>query len=172
MTSFFTNLLGLDPNAFAGARWSDISIRWVGLPTAPGGGWWSLATLALVAFLVWHAVREYRREGAVISAGVRRLLTALRLGALGVALAILFQPTLVVDRSEKLKSTAWLLVDDSLSMGLEDRSGRAGSGDPAYTVTRTNDVGRVPSRGAASRLEKAQRVFDASFLNQLTAKHQ
>ncbi len=119
--SLLSNLPGLDPNAFAGARWSDISIRWVGLPTAVEGGWWSLATLALVMFLIWHAVREYRREGAVISAGVRRLLTALRLGAPGVALVILFQPTLVIDRSERLKSTAWLLVDDSLSMGIEER---------------------------------------------------
>ena len=122
MVSSLSNLLGLDPNAFAGARWSDLSIRWVGLPTAAEGGWWSLATLALVAFLLWHSVREYRREGAVISAGVRRLLTALRLGALGVALAILFQPTLVIDRSERLKSTAWLLVDDSLSMGIEEKA--------------------------------------------------
>ncbi|MCX6900809.1 MAG: VWA domain-containing protein [Verrucomicrobia bacterium] len=121
MESLLSKLFGLDPNAFAGARWSDLSIRWVGLPTAAEGGWWSLATLALVAFLLWHAVREYRREGAVISAGVRRLLTALRLGALAVALAILFQPTLVIDRSERLKSTAWLLVDDSLSMGIEER---------------------------------------------------
>jgi hypothetical protein len=121
MESLLSKLFGLDPNAVAGARWSDLSIRWVGLPTAAEGGWWSLATLALVAFLLWHAVREYQREGAVISAGVRRLLTALRLAALGVALAILFQPTLVIDRSERLKSTAWLLVDDSLSMGIEER---------------------------------------------------
>ena len=105
MTPLITHFLGLDSGAFAGARWSDLSIRWVGLPTAAEGGWWSLATLALVAFLLWHAVREYRREGTVITAGVRRLLTALRLGALGVALAILFQPTLVIDRSEHLKST-------------------------------------------------------------------
>ncbi|MBM3892500.1 MAG: VWA domain-containing protein, partial [Verrucomicrobia bacterium] len=131
MMSPLTNLLGLDPNAFAGARWSDLSIRWVGLPTAPGGGWWSLATLALVLFLIWHAVREYRREGAVISDGVRRLLTVLRLGALAVALMILFQPTLVVDRSERLKSTVWLLVDDSLSMGIEERQGASGKGQVA-----------------------------------------
>jgi von Willebrand factor type A domain len=119
---FLSHLLGLDPNALAGARWSDLSIRWVGLPTASVGGWWSLATLALVAFLLWHAVREYRREGVVIAPGMRRLLTALRLGALGVALAILFQPTLVIDRSAHLKSTAWLLVDDSLSMGVEEKA--------------------------------------------------
>ncbi|MCX7826176.1 MAG: VWA domain-containing protein, partial [Verrucomicrobiae bacterium] len=120
MNALGSYLLGLDSNAFAGARWGDLSVRWVGLPTAAEGGWWSLATLALVLFLVWHAVREYRREGAVISSGVRRLLTALRLGALAVALMILFQPTLVIDRSERLKSTVWLLVDDSLSMGIED----------------------------------------------------
>jgi hypothetical protein len=133
MEPLLSKLFGLDPNAFSGARWSDISIRWVGLPTAAEGGWWSLATLALVAFLVWHAVREYQREGAVIPASVRRLLTALRLGALAVALAILFQPTLVIDRSERLKSTAWLLVDDSLSMGIEER-GTAG------TTTRLDQV--------------------------------
>ena len=132
MTSFLSKLLGLDPNALAGARWSDLSIRWVGLPTAAEGGWQSLATLALVAFLLWHAVREYRREGAVIAPGMRRLLTALRLGALGVAVAILFQPTLVIDRSEHLKSTAWLLVDDSLSMGVEEKvegGKQAGTGE-------------------------------------------
>ena len=37
MTSFLSKLLGLDPNALAGARWSDLSIRWVGLPTAAEG---------------------------------------------------------------------------------------------------------------------------------------
>jgi hypothetical protein len=31
MASLLSNLLGLNSNAFAGARWSDISIRWVGL---------------------------------------------------------------------------------------------------------------------------------------------
>jgi hypothetical protein len=131
MESLLSKLFGLDPNAFAGARWSDLSVRWVGLPTAAEGGWWSLATLALVAFLLWHAVREYQREGAVISTGVRRLLTALRLGALAVALAILFQPTLVIDRSERLKSTAWLLVDDSLSMGIEEGQEARGKGQDA-----------------------------------------
>lgn len=142
MGSLLSKLFGLDPNAFAGARWSDISIRWVGLPTAAEGGWWSLATLALVAFLLWHAVREYQREGAVISAGVRRLLTALRLGALAVALAILFQPTLVIDRSERLKSTAWLLVDDSLSMGLEEQ----GAGSKGQGVSRLEQVKSLITR--------------------------
>lgn len=142
MGSLLSKLFGLDPNAFAGARWSDISIRWVGLPTAAEGGWWSLATLALVAFLLWHAVREYQREGAVISAGVWRLLTALRLGALAVALAILFQPTLVIDRSERLKSTAWLLVDDSLSMGLEEQ----GAGSKGQGVSRLEQVKSLITR--------------------------
>lgn len=126
MESLLSKLFGLDPNALAGARWNDLSIRWVGLPTAAESGWWSLATLALVVFLVWHAVREYQREGAAVSVGVRRFLMTLRLGALGVALAILFQPTLVIDRSERLKSTAWLLVDDSLSMGIEDKQDAGG----------------------------------------------
>jgi hypothetical protein len=142
MESLLSKLFGLDPNAFAGARWSDLSVRWVGLPTAAEGGWWSLATLALVAFLLWHAVREYQREGAVISASVRRLLTALRLGALAVALAILFQPTLVIDRSERLKSTAWLLVDDSLSMGLEEQ----GAGSKGQGVSRLEQVKSLVTR--------------------------
>ncbi|MCX6909061.1 MAG: VWA domain-containing protein [Verrucomicrobia bacterium] len=154
MTPLFTSFLGLDPNASAGARWSDLSIRWVGLPTAAEGGWWSLATLALVAFLLWHAVREYRREGAVISAGVRRVLTSLRLGALAVALAILFQPTLVIDRSERLKSTAWLLVDDSLSMGIEER-------------------GALGVKREASRLEQVKSLVTRhSSLATLAATHQ
>jgi hypothetical protein len=29
MEAAISNLLGLDPTAFAGARWSDLSIRWV-----------------------------------------------------------------------------------------------------------------------------------------------
>jgi hypothetical protein len=137
---FASKLFGLDGSAFHGARWNDLSLRWVGLPTAAEGGWWSLATLALVAFLLWHAVREYQREGAVISAGVRRLLTALRLAALAVALAILFQPTLVIDRSERLKSTAWLLVDDSLSMGIEELGTRNANRGAVGTVTRLDQV--------------------------------
>lgn len=156
MISSIAKLFGLDAGAFANARWSDLSIRWVGLPTAAEGGWWSLATLALVVFLVWHAVREYQREGAVISAGVKRFLMTLRLGALGVALAILFQPTLVIDRSERLKSTVWLLVDDSLSMGLEERG--------ASSVEReASRIDLVKSRIA----DRGSRIVD-----ELTTTHQ
>ncbi len=161
MTQLFANLFGLDPAAFAGARWSDLSIRWVGLPTASAGGWWSLATLALVAFLLWHAVREYRREGAVISAGMRRLLTALRLGALGVALAILFQPTLVIDRSERLKSTAWLLVDDSLSMGVEEKA----EGGRRKTESRLEEVKWRIAEGSLGNEKR-------SLMGELAKSHQ
>ena len=175
MSVTLSRFLGLDPGAVANARWSDLSIRWVGLPTAPGGGWWSLATLALVLFLIWHAVREYQREGAVISTGVRRLLTALRLGALVVALMILFQPTLVVDKSEKLKSTTWLLVDDSLSMSLTDVTGpKPGSAgvSPATGESRARDsAGETPAlpggQTTASRLALACRALDKSLLEQL-----
>ena len=167
MTSFLSKLLGLDPNALAGARWSDLSIRWVGLPTAAEGGWQSLATLALVAFLLWHAVREYRREGAVIAPGMRRLLTALRLGALGVAVAILFQPTLVIDRSEHLKSTAWLLVDDSLSMGVEEKveGGKQKAESRLELVkSRIADSGlRNEKRSLMEELAKSHQVRVAAF---------
>ena len=119
MNFLIAKLLGLDARQFAGAKWSELSVRFQGLP-AGAAGWWALATLAGVAGLVWLTIRNYRRESDSASLRMKALLSALRLGALGLVILVLFQPTLVIDKSKHLPSTLVVLVDDSLSMGLED----------------------------------------------------
>jgi len=74
----------------------------------------------VAALVVW----TYRHAAAGRSARERATLTALRLAALGLLVACLMRPVLVLSASVPRRNTVAVLVDDSRSMRVRDWDGR------------------------------------------------
>jgi len=119
MTTVLEWLLGLEQIHLGGD--APLSIRLESPPAA----WLQLVGVVLAAMVV---VFLYRREA--VSAWRRRLLIALRMGAIGVILLMLARPILVLQRNTVDPSVVAVLVDRSASMAVRDEANvdRVGTG--------------------------------------------
>ena len=167
MKYLMAKLLGLEPSQFASAHWSNLSVRFAGLPRS----WWALATILLVGILVWVTLRNYRRESKSASHTMKMALAALRLGALAVIMLALFQPLLVIDKSSHLLSSVAVLVDDSLSMSLADRYSDA---DFARRLALALGISPSEKNYSLSRLDMVRTMLGKSdnvWLKELARNH-
>jgi len=106
-------LLGVKAGEFAGAdSWR------VGF-VAEWGGYTKLALLAVLAAMVYLAVRSYRREGDS-PRGAKGALAGIRIAVIVLVFVILFQPAVVLRYVKTLHRSLVVLVDDSLSMSFSD----------------------------------------------------
>jgi hypothetical protein len=114
MTDWILKALGMDAGDVDGlAGWS---VRW---ETAQ----WGLLAVALMGILSLLSWWFYRRSPQGVSFARRFLLTALRLSFLGLVVAILLQPILVLTLEREVPRTLPILLDRSGSMALEDGDG-------------------------------------------------
>ena len=153
------NYLGLPP-APPGER-TDWRFEFGGL----GSEWVSAGTVALIAVGVVYLLSIYRRDAGRGSRRLRTLLPSLRLAVIALAAACLFQLTLSVGRIG-LPVIA-LVIDDSASMGLEDR----------YPDDKTNELVDRLARGSGekgaggrTRIALTQSILtrqDSQFLREL-----
>ncbi|HUE15211.1 MAG TPA: VWA domain-containing protein, partial [Planctomycetaceae bacterium] len=130
------------------------------------GSWVSAASLLLACAAIAYVIAIYWRDAAGVSRRMRALLMVLRLAVVGLAALSLFQVTLSVGRIG-LPVIA-LLIDNSASMGLDDR----------YPDEQTNELADrlVHESGVAAktRLGLAQALLtrnDGQFLRQLLKHH-
>lgn len=162
MKNFLEWYFGVPPaQPGQGTQWS-----WLYQTPWPSGmPQWSvlLAAAAIVVYVWWI----YRRDAASVSRIARPGMIALRLAVISTVLFVLSEVTLIVDRTG-LPFIA-VLVDDSASMGLEDR----------YSDTRDQDAANsfIESIGhqRASRLGISKGILtsnDGEFLKQLQERHQ
>ena len=162
MKSFLEWYLGIAPaQPGQGTRWS-----WQ--HQAPWPAWmpqWMVlvVSVAAIIYLGW----VYRKDAQNASTGMRVGLTLLRLSVLVAVLLVLSELTLVVDRT----GLPWVavLIDDSASMGLEDRY------DDAAEKSAVDRLSQASGSKTRSRLAIAQGLLtqdDAAFLKQLQAGHQ
>jgi hypothetical protein len=106
------DLLGLDRGKLGDA--AEWGFRWAGLPPL-----WVVVLILIPAVIVLTFL-VYRREGRTASRGMKFFLGTLRAILILLALVILFEPILTVDREYPRESHIALVVDESLSMGLVD----------------------------------------------------
>lgn len=129
--------------------------RWLGVDAAgPGEGTvWSLentwswapwATLVLAMFAVGWVTYFYAREGTAAGRITRAVLVALRLGLVAIIVFMIAEFTLSLRRTGL--PTVAVLVDDSASMGIEDR----------YDEKRLAAI--ISRRLESARLEPADRL--------------
>ena len=114
MGGFWARIFGLDaPDWTAGGSWK---LEWL---ARPGGdkALLLLTVCAAIAGLVWFL---YRIEGRLLSVRWRLALVALRVAALGVGLAMLLEPVIVLSKEEQVPSHLIVLIDVSGSMALQD----------------------------------------------------
>ena len=162
MKSFLESYLGIAPaQPGQGTRWS-----WLYQPPWPT--WMPHWVLLLVsAATIFYLGWVYRRDARNTSLGMRIGLTMLRLSVLITVLLVLSELTLVVDRT----GLPWvaILIDDSASMGLEDRY------DDSSDRTAASQFLKAAQGQAKSRLAIAQGILaidDAAFLSTLQQEHQ
>lgn len=162
MKSFLEWYLGIPPAA------PGQGTQWTWLHEAPWPAWmpqWFVILLvpAGLIYIGW----VYRKDARSAALTWRILLTGLRLTVIAFLLLMLTELTLVVDRTG-LPFIA-VLIDDSASMGLEDR----------YSDTKdraaANAFLKDKSSGGSSRLAIAQSILtrqDGRFLRELQGRHQ
>ena len=91
--------------------------------------WWHwLLLLAVCAALVTYVALLYRRDGRELAPGLRGALLSLRLAALGGILFFFLDLERRCERQLVKNSQAFVLVDTSLSMGIQDVTGEPPSG--------------------------------------------
>jgi hypothetical protein len=106
--------------------------------------WAPWATLVLVMFAAGWVTYFYAREGTAAGRLLRGLLVALRLGLVAIVLFMIAEFTLSLRRTGL--PTVAVLVDDSASMGIEDR----------YDESRVKTL--IARRLESAGLEKADRL--------------
>jgi len=105
-------LLNVNPGELSGVDWT---FRFL----ARFDPYVSFFLLCAGAAMVWLTIRSYRREGDA-PRRVKAGLAAIRVLVIALALAIVFQPAIVLRFVRTLHSSLVVLVDDSLSMSFQD----------------------------------------------------
>ncbi|HEV3300732.1 MAG TPA: vWA domain-containing protein, partial [Planctomycetaceae bacterium] len=157
---FVENYLGMPP-AQAGER-TDWRFEVNGL----GSDWLSVAAVTIGALFILYLLYVYRRDAGRGSRRMQALLPGLRLAVIALAFLCLFQFTLSVGRIG-LPVIA-LVIDDSASMGLEDR----------YPDDKTNELAdqlaHAAGAGTKTRIGLTQAILTGDkgqFLRELLEHH-
>src|SRR5580704_19624145 len=131
-----------------------------------GSDWLTVAAVAIGGLFIVYLLYVYRRDAGRGSRRMQTLLPGLRLAVIGLATLCLFQLTLSVGRIG-LPVIA-LVIDDSASMGLEDR----------YPDDKTNDLAdrlaHATGVSAKTRIALAQAILTrdgGELLRELLAPH-
>lgn len=130
---------------------------------------WTMRALAifLIAAALWHGI-IYLKDGKRPSLWIKAPLLVLRMIALCALIGMLFQPMLRMQRSDKVRPSVILLVDNSLSMGFKDPrlSGvradqvrRATGGDP-YNMTRLEAVKRTVNNSGVNMVAELTKKYN------------
>lgn len=151
-----------DPGVAQVATETEKALR---LPGAPEP--WLVAVI--VAAVVTVAVLVYRSEARAISPVVKGLLGTLRVLVFAVALVILFQMVLAIERTERRDGQVLVLVDRSLSMSFRDKYADR---DQAAALARA--VGEGGSVEDLPRIDLVRKVLlkdDAALLASLARRN-
>lgn len=123
--------------------------------------------MALFAAAAWIAFC-YRRDGTRPRIGVKALMGFLRLAAMVLLGVLIAQPMLRTERVETTRSVVALLIDESKSMGLQDRWGQ----DPrARDLVQALSDPKAPSMIRAEVLSRLLSHRDSATLRALMKTH-
>ncbi len=137
-----------------------LSLRWQ-------WAWPTWAVVLVAALLIAWSVLIYRREGG--SSWGRRVGAVLRVMVLLLTFILLLQPVLLLQRVRVEPSEVALLVDDSASMGVTERS-PAATPSPATTTATGGEGGSPAGEGkATSSAQRAERLVRALSSNEWAA---
>ena len=133
--------------SFAETR-TETRIEWLDAPET-----W-VTVVVIIPLLLLAAAWCYRGDQGRMGLGPRILMGSMRFLVLMALVLILFKPTLTKERVQTENSTVLVVVDDSFSMGIEDRFE-----DPAITSGTLSVSGFGPG-AEPSRIEIAQGILE------------
>ncbi|MBM4019830.1 MAG: VWA domain-containing protein, partial [Planctomycetes bacterium] len=164
MNESWLRLLGFDPSRIPPGAGTEFI--WTHAPAS----WGVFVGLGVLSALVYMAHRLYRREMATCPPGAKVALAAIRIAVL-VLLAIVFMgPALAVSIKRTVEPYVLLLLDDSLSMGIQDRY----DGEAAARIASVTgmDAGALEARAPtrADLVDALLRRDQGRFLRQLRSR--
>ena len=115
MSDSWLKLLGFDLSRIP--EGADTEFVWTHAPTS----WGVFVLLAVVIGLLYVAWRLYRREMAICPGPVKVILAILRMLVLAVLALVFLGPALAISTTRTLEPYVLLLLDDSLSMSIQDQ---------------------------------------------------
>ncbi|MEC9475510.1 MAG: hypothetical protein VX764_00580 [Planctomycetota bacterium] len=142
-------------------------VEWLAAPEA-----WVIAII-IIPILIGISVWGYRGDQGSARGASRWLLISLRFLVLLVLVVILFRPTLTRERVQTESSTVLVVVDDSYSMGIQDRwtdpavpmGITAVSGVPVVDETTRLDIARgVLAGGSSNLIERLREKADVKVV--------
>ncbi len=142
-------------------------VEWLAAPEA-----WVIAII-IIPILIAISVWGYRGDQGSARGASRWLLISLRFLVLLVLVVILFRPTLTRERVQTESSTVLVVVDDSYSMGIQDRwtdpavpmGITAVSGVPVVDETTRLDIARgVLAGGSSNLIERLREKADVKVV--------
>ena len=164
MSDTWLELLGFDLSRIPDG--ADTEFVWTHAPAS----WGVFVLLAVVVGLIYLAWSLYRREMAVCPRGVKVFLAVVRIAVLIVLAVVFMGPALAVSIARTLEPYVVLLLDDSLSMGIEDLyPDEAASGIAAATGADADRLRSEPPT-RAELVDGLLRKDDASLLKGLQAR--
>jgi hypothetical protein len=114
MADWLIDLIGISRKGLP--EGAPVRLEWAGLPHGEKLLFLLLFGLLLVGLTAWL----YRREGA--ASGLQKaLLALLRVSVIIATLLVFCQPRLVADKEKTIDSVTLMLIDNSLSMSIQDR---------------------------------------------------
>jgi hypothetical protein len=163
LPAWLLEALGVDLEALEGGS---AHLRFVRFPEGELGLLAILGVAAAIAIVVW----TYLNEGKLARAK-KLALAAVRGLTIAVLSLVVFYPVLEVDRSRELRAVTAVLLDESLSLGIEDRY----QGAPEDAQRTAEALGLdLPQLAASSRAQLVERFLAderVRFLARLAEKN-
>lgn len=161
MSEFWLRMLGFDLGRIP--KGAETEFVWTHAPAS----WGVFVLLAAVAGLVWLVYSLYRREMRACRPGVKAFLAAIRIAVLLVLVVVFMGPALAISLRRVVEPYVLLLLDESLSMGIQDRYESETAGKIAAALG--TDAAAL-AEGTLSRAELVDALLrkgDGEFLKSL-----
>lgn len=164
MSEFWLRVLGFDLSRIP--KGATTEFVWTHAPTS----WGVFVLLALVAGLVYLAYHLYRHEMRGCPRGVKAFLAIVRIAVLLVLVVVLMGPALAISLRRTVEPYVVLLLDESLSMGIQDHYDADSATKLAAGLGLDGDALRDKAPSRAELVDALMRKDQGKFLKQLRGR--
>ncbi|HUT37219.1 MAG TPA: vWA domain-containing protein [Planctomycetota bacterium] len=161
MSEFWLRALGFDLSRIP--RGAQTEFVWTHAPAS----WSVFVLLALVAGLVYLVYSLYRREMKTCRPGVKAFLAVVRIAVLLVLVVVFMGPALAISLRRTVEPYVVLLLDESLSMGIQDHYDAETSAKVAGAVGLSEETLRERAPSRAELVDALLGKDEGKFLKEL-----
>ena len=161
MNEFWLRVLGFDLSRIP--KGADTEFVWTHAPTS----WGVFVLLGLVAGLAYLAYTLYRREMSTCRPGIKAFLAVVRIAVLVVLVVVFMGPALAISLRRTVEPYVVLLLDESLSMSIQDHYDTETSAKVGGAVSLSAEALREKPPSRAELVNALLRKDEGKFLKDL-----